>query len=133
MEDSTPAHLIKSISPDEISRSILTVRGEHVLLSQQLAKLYSVEVRALNQTVKRNPNYFCENSFFQLSVSEFRDAYFLATTVSWIMVNRARPYAFTIDAIIPLQWLLKKHGSDELNFAMVQAFVNKKERLRSRR
>jgi ORF6N domain-containing protein len=128
---SVGATLTKKILPEEISRLILRVRGKYVLLSQQLAKLYSLEVKTLNQTVKRNPNFFREESFFQLSLYELRDIQPLVPTVAWGRVNRARPYAFTLNAIIPLQQLLKKHGSDEQHFAIVRAFVNKEKRLKS--
>ena len=132
MENTTPTlsynPLIKRISPEEISRLILTVRKEHVLLSPQIAKLYNMEVRVLNQTVKRNPKYFPEESFFQLSKDESHDIDLVTPYPSWGGARRSRPYAFTVTAIISLHYLLKKHGSDELNFDIVRAFKLKENR-----
>jgi len=117
------------ISEDDIERLMLTLRGERVLLSQQLATLYHMKVKAFNQTVKRNPRFFPDGSFFQLTMEEFRDIFLQIDTTSLQGSGRFLPYAFTFDAIIPLQYLMKRHGTDELNYTIFRAFLNKKRRL----
>ncbi len=118
----------KIFSTDEIDRQILTIRGQHVLLSQQLAKLYCMKVKAFNQTVKRNPGLFPEGSIFQLSEWEFFEADSYLPPNFWGGIRRANPYAFTLDAIIPLQYLLRRHGSDELGQTIFRAFMDKRKR-----
>ena len=57
-------NLIKS----EIESRIFTIRGKQVMLDRDLARLYNVQTRALNQAVKRNANRFPEQFMFQLSL-----------------------------------------------------------------
>lgn len=59
-----------AIQPYALQQSILTMRGEQVLLDFQLAKLYGVETKALNQAVKRNLNRFPEDFMFRLTPQE---------------------------------------------------------------
>jgi hypothetical protein len=56
--------------PEDVSRRIITIRGERVILSPDLAWLYGVEPRALNQAVSRNLSRFPADFMFQLSTSE---------------------------------------------------------------
>jgi len=119
----------KFFSTDEIERQILTIRGQHVLLSQQLARLYGMKVKAFNQTVRRNPKFFPEGSIFQLSEWEFFEADSYLPANYWGGIRRANPYAFTLDAIIPLQYLLRRHGHDGLDQAVFRAFMDKRKRL----
>jgi hypothetical protein len=55
---------------EEITPAILVLRGHRVLLDSELARIYGVETRALNQAVKRNPERFPEDFRFQLTVME---------------------------------------------------------------
>ena len=59
-----------AIQPYALQQSILTLRGEQVLLDFQLAALYGVETKALNQAVKRNLNRFPEDFMFRLTPQE---------------------------------------------------------------
>jgi hypothetical protein len=58
------------IPMERIERAILSIRGEKVMLDSDLAELYGVETKALNQAVKRNANRFPEDFMFQLSAGE---------------------------------------------------------------
>ena len=57
----------------EIHSKILTLRGRQVMLDRDLARLYEVETKVLNQAVKRNIKRFPEDFMFQLSEDEFRN------------------------------------------------------------
>ena len=59
-----------AIPLERIERAILLIRGEKVLLDSDLARLYEVETRVLNQAVKRNLNRFPEDFMFQLTQEE---------------------------------------------------------------
>src|SRR5580704_12207620 len=94
--------------PEIISKlRILTIRDQRVLLDADLARLYGVETRALNQAVKRNQDRFPEEFAFQLTNDEFLNISQTvtsnsATLTSQIVMSkpgrggrRHRPYAFT--------------------------------------
>jgi hypothetical protein len=61
------------VSGDGIERAILLVRGEKVMLDSDLAELYGVSTKALNQAVKRNESRFPADFMFRLSTSETAD------------------------------------------------------------
>ena len=84
-----------SIIPVErIERRIYALRGQKVLLSHDLAQLYEVETKVLNQAVSRNRNRFPEDFMFQLSADEYEILKSQFVTSSW-GGSRAKPYAFT--------------------------------------
>jgi len=85
-----------SIIQADISQKILTLRGEQVILDRDLALLYSVTTKRLNEQVKRNSERFPEDFMFQLSEKEFSDWRSQnATSNSDKMGLRRAPYAFT--------------------------------------
>jgi len=79
---------------ERIERAILLIRGQKVLLSQQLAELYGVETKVLNQAVARNRERFPDDFMFQLSREELENLKSQIVTSSWGGV-RTPPYAFT--------------------------------------
>lgn len=60
----------KDVSPNRIESRIITVRGQRVILDEDLAALYGVQVRALNQAVRRNLERFPEDFMLQLTAEE---------------------------------------------------------------
>jgi len=85
----------KNIVPIErIESAILLVRGEKVMLDQDIAELYGVETRALVQAVKRNIDRFPSDFMFQLSDEEFSNLRSQIVRSSW-GGRRTAPYAFT--------------------------------------
>ena len=61
------------ITRQEIENRIYTIRGQQVMLDSDLARIYQVETKVFNQTVKRNTDRFPENFRFQLTQDEFDD------------------------------------------------------------
>lgn len=78
-----------------ISSVIRVVRGKQVILSNDLAKLYKVEPRALIQSVKRNIERFPEDFMFQLNKKEYDNLKSQIVISRWGGSRRALPYAFT--------------------------------------
>jgi hypothetical protein len=78
-----------------LTQSIYLLRGQKVMLSQDLAVLYGVPVRALNQAVKRHAARFPADFVFQLNAKESAHLKSQSVTSSWGGARRARPYAFT--------------------------------------
>ncbi len=82
----------------QIESKMLLIRGQKVMLSQHLAKLYEVEPRTLNQAVKRNLERFPEDFMFQLSPDEFANLKSQFVISSWGGIRTA-PYAFIAKAL----------------------------------
>ena len=111
-----------------IQNLIHEIRGKKVMLDFDLAKLYKVETKALNQAVKRNLKRFPPDFMFQLTVEEARDKRSQFVTAS----NRnssARPFAFTEQGVAMLSGLLRSDVAIAANIAIMRAFVQVREYL----
>jgi hypothetical protein len=96
-----------------IARSIHLLRGQKVMLSQDLAALYGVAVKALNQAVKRHGARFPADFMFQLTSEEFDNLKSQFVTSSWGGLRRARPYAFTEQGVAMLSSVLNSERAGE--------------------
>ena len=114
-------NLIKS----EIESRIFTIRGKQVMLDRDLARLYNVQTRALNQAVKRNANRFPEQFMFQLSSEEFDNwKSQIVTSNSEKMGLRKLPYVFTEYGIAMLSGLLNSEIALNINIEIIQTFID---------
>jgi hypothetical protein len=111
------------IPVERIERHIFLIRGEKVMLSTHLAKLYDVEPRALVQAVKRNIERFPEDFMFQLNADEFANLKSQIVTSSWGGARRAAPYAFTEQGIAMLSSVLRSQRAVQVNIEIMRAFV----------
>jgi hypothetical protein len=92
----------------EIQNKIYFIRGQQVMLDRDLAKLYQVETKVLNQAVKRNIERFPEDFMFQLSKDEFENwKSQIVTSNNDRMGLRRPPYAFTEQGVSMLASVLK--------------------------
>ena len=105
-----------------IKSRIFTVRGVQILLDRDLAELYGVETKALNQAVKRNINRFPIRFMFQLSEQESEDLRSQIVTSSW-GGRRYLPYAFTEQGVAMLASVLKSDTAVEVSIRIMDAFV----------
>lgn len=105
-----------------IQQKIHTLRGERVMLDFDIAELYEVETKALNQAVKRNANRFPEDFMFQLTKSEWENLRSQFVTSSWGGM-RHLPNAFTEHGITMLASVLKSDKAVKMNIAVVRAFI----------
>src|SRR5258705_3314109 len=105
------------IPTEKIERTIFCFRGVKVILSSDLAELYGVAVKALNQAVRRNIDRFPEDFMFQLTGEEFNDLKSQFVTSSWGGMRRALPYAFTEQGIAMLSGVLKSPRAIRVNVA----------------
>ncbi len=98
---------MKDVIPHErIESRIFELRGRKVMLDRDLAELYGVETRALNQAVRRNGERFPEDFMFQLTEAELGDLRSQIVTSSW-GGRRYLPFAFTEHGILMLSNVLK--------------------------
>jgi len=100
------------------------IRGQQVILDRDLALLYGVETRRLNEQVRRNIERFPEDFMFQLTHEEFENwKSQFATSNSIIMGARKRPYAFTESGIAMLSSVLRSPTAIEVNVRIMRTFV----------
>ncbi len=107
-----------------IQNKILEIRGQRVLLDRDLAAMYGVETKVLNQAVKRNIERFPNDFMFQLDNEEFvslRSQF--VTSNNERGGNRYRPFAFTEQGVAMLSSVLKSPTAIQINIAIVRAFV----------
>ena len=124
---------MSTVSVEHIARSILVFRGQRVLLDTELATLYGVPTKALNQAVKRNAERFPEDFMFRLSRTESE-----ALNRSRIVTGHEKhrdprfpPYAFTEHGAIMAATILSSPRAVEMSLYVVRAFVRLRELLLS--
>lgn len=106
----------------QIERTIVTVRGQKVMLDTDLAKLYGVETKALVRATKRNLDRFPRDFMFQLTSAELADLRCQTGTSSW-GGRRYRPYAFTEQGVAMLSSVLRSKRAVRVNVEIMRAFV----------
>jgi hypothetical protein len=106
----------------EIELSILDLRGQRVLLSSDLARLYGVEPRVLIQAVKRNLDRFPADFMFQLNSIEWANLKSQNVISSWGGA-RSAPHAFTEQGIAMLSSVLRSPEAVQVNIEIMRAFV----------
>ena len=116
--------------PNSIENRIVLVRDQKVLLDSDLAALYDVEVRTLNQAVKRNEMRFPVDFVFQLTADE-NEALRSQTVISKSSRGGRRyaPYAFTEHGAIMAASVLNSPRAVEMSIYVVRAFVRQRETL----
>src|SRR5215470_7384354 len=127
--DSMTKHKSNTIVPATISRKIYFLRGQRVMLSPDLARLYGVEVRALVQAVQRNSERFPDDFLFQLTDDEYKNLKSQFVISSWGGARRANPYAFTEQGVAMLSSVLRGKLAAQVNIAIMRTFVRLREML----
>lgn len=113
-----------NLSPQLIERRIYLIRGEKVMLDQDLAELYEVPTKVFNQAVKRNLSRFPEDFMFQLTKEEHD-----SLRSQFVTSNESRggrrylPYVFTEQGIAMLSSVLNTEKAIQVNIAIMRAFV----------
>jgi len=121
----------KSLIPvEKITSKIHLIRNEKVILDADLAELYGVETKVLNQAVRRNLNRFPNDFMFQLSDEEFEILRSQTVTSSW-GGRRYPPFAFTEQGVAMLSSVLKSKSAIQVNIAIMRAFVQMRKFLQS--
>jgi hypothetical protein len=105
-----------------IQSKIYEIRNEKVMLDFDLAALYEVETKILNQTVKRNIDRFPSDFMFQLTESEFNNLRSQIVTSSW-GGKRYLPFAFTEQGVAMLSGVLKSTKAIQVNISIMRVFV----------
>lgn len=108
-----------------ISESILWLRGQKVMLDADLAALYAVEIRALNQAVKRNIGRFPSDFMFQLTAEEVEvlRSRFVTLKAGRGHHRKYLPYVFTEQGVAMLSSVLRSEQAIQVNIEIMRAFV----------
>lgn len=105
-----------------IQSKIYEIRGQKVMLDKDLAELYQVEVRSLNQAVKRNMQRFPGDFMFQLTTEEWQILKSQFVTSSWGGIRKL-PYAFTEQGLAMLSGVLSSDVAINVNISIMRTFV----------
>lgn len=119
----------KLLIPDEVVISkIYEVRGKKVMLDSDLAELYLVETKRLNEQVKRNASRFPDDFMFQLTIQEWENLKSQNATSSW-GGKRKLPYAFTEHGVLMLSSVLNSDRAIAVNIHIMRVYTKLKEML----
>ena len=112
------------LKPENLARFVFFIRSEKVMLDSDLARLYGVEARALNQAVARNRKRFPADFMFQLTPREYESLRSqIVTSKTGRGGRRYRPYAFTEQGVAMLSSVLRSTRAVEVNIAIMRTFV----------
>lgn len=117
-----------NILPDQkIETLIYSLRGQNVMLDSDLASLYQVETKALNQAVKRNLERFPEDFMFQCNSSDLqnlRSQYVTSnSTSSWNHKRTYNPFVFTENGVAMLSSVLRSKRAIQVNISIMRIFT----------
>lgn len=117
------------VPPQRIEKSIFLIRGQKVMLDTDLAELYQVSTKVLNQAVKRNQDRFPADFMFQLTHEEFTA---LRSQNVTLESGRGRhrkylPNAFTEQGVAMLSSVLRNKTAVQVNIEIMRAFVRLRE------
>jgi hypothetical protein len=121
------------VPAERIEKSILLIRGRKVMLDTDLAALYGVSVKALNQAVKRNLDRFPDDFMFQLEWEEVGASRSQIVTLKRGQNPKYRPYAFTEHGVAMLSSVLKSKRAVHVNIEIMRAFVRLRKYLAAHR
>jgi hypothetical protein len=118
---------------ENIGQEILVIRGQKVLLDTQLAKLYGVPTKALNQAVKRNIKRFPDDFVFRLTREELNENLRSQIVTSKVGPGGPRylPYAFTEHGAMMAAGVLNSEAAIQTSVYIVRAFIQMREILTS--
>lgn len=114
-----------TVQDTTIVNRIYEIRGCKVMLDRDLASMYQVETKVLNQAVKRNIERFPEDFMFQLTDDEFLNwkSQIVTSNPVNIMGLRRRPYAFTELGVAMLSSVLNSKTAIQINMNIMRAFI----------
>jgi hypothetical protein len=110
----------------KILNRIYVVRGQKVMIDEDLAEMYSVETRRLNEQVKRNIKRFPKDFMFALTQKEFENLKSQNATSSW-GGRRKLPNAFTEQGVAMLSSILNSDTAIEVNIRIIRVFTRLRE------
>lgn len=121
-----PASATPTLLP-RIESRIQVLRGQRVMIDADLAELYGVPTKALNQAIKRNANRFPQDFLFQLEPTEKAEVVTNCDHLQKLKFSKVLPYAFTEHGAIQAANVLASSQAVEMGIYVVRAFVHLRE------
>lgn len=121
--ENTLTNAVEIISEDTIKSLIYVVRGKQVMLDSDLAMMYQVETKRLNENVKRNIKRFPESYCFQLTKEEYENLRSQIATTKGSEKRRYLPYVFTEQGIAMLSAVLRSDIAIQVSIRIMDTFV----------
>jgi hypothetical protein len=110
------------IIQERITKAIYLIRNQKVMMDSELAEMYGVQTKVLNQAVKRNMDRFPDDFIFQLSSNEWENLKSQFVTANW-GGRRTPPYMFTEQGVAMLSSVLSSSTAIQLNISIMRVFV----------
>ena len=122
--------MLQIIKYEQVKDKIIVLRGQQVILDSDVAQLYGVETRIINQAVKNNPNKFPDGYLLKLDNKEVADLRSKILISSW-GGRRSAPTAFTESGLYMLATILKSDRATQTTIAIIDTFVKLRELTRT--
>ncbi len=121
------ANLTGTVTVESVASKILNLRGQRVIIDADLARLYGVETRTLNQAVKRNIERFPDDFMFQITKEEKEQVITNCDHLSKLKFSSYLPNAFTEHGAIMAANILNSTKAVEMSIFVVRAFIRLRE------
>jgi hypothetical protein len=119
------------VPPDRIDRSILTIRGQKVMLDADLARLYGVSTKRLNEQVRRNRDRFPDEFMFRLTAEEKAEVVAECDHLQRLKFSPTLPNAFTEHGALMLASVLNSPIAIQTSIRIIRVFIRLREALAS--
>lgn len=113
-----------TVSQEIIEKRIFLIRNEKVMIDRDLADLYEVKTKVLNQTIKRNKDRFPKEFMFQLTENEKSELVTNCDRLKKLKHSTSFPYVFTEHGIAMLSSVLNSKKAIQVNILIIKTFVN---------
>ena len=121
--DRLPNNKVIVAAPTPIESRIITIRGKQIMIDRDLAELYGVETKTLNQAVKRNLERFPERFRFQLTKEEMAELVANSDRFNSLKHSTACSYVFTEQGVAMLSTVLRSETAIRMSIRIMDAFV----------
>jgi hypothetical protein len=108
---------------NELENRIFTIRGKQVMIDRDLAELYSVQTKRINEQMKRNLNRFPSHFCFQLSINELNELVAICDRFINLKHSTSLPFAFTEQGVAMLSAVLKSEIAVKISIQIIDTFV----------
>ncbi|MFN2456565.1 MAG: ORF6N domain-containing protein [Chitinophagaceae bacterium] len=119
---------LANFSETEIIEKIFIIRGIKIMLDKDLAEMYDVEVKRLNEAVRRNISRFPDDFMFQLTADEWFNLKSQFATSSWGGMRKL-PYAFTEQGVAMLSSVLRSERAIQVNIQIIRVYTKMRQLL----
>ena len=114
---------LSPVSLEDVQNKIVLVRNQNVISDADIAKLYGVETKRINEAVRNNPDKFPEDYMFALTSEELQDLRTKISTTNISTKSRTMPKVFTEKGLYMLATILKSPIAVSVTFAIIETFT----------